>query len=64
MNDSEEVLTPAQVAKRYGVTASTVSRWADEGKVRSFRTPGGHRRFRAADLTLVVIDGEELGAAS
>jgi excisionase family DNA binding protein len=33
-----------------GVAVSTVRRWADEGRVPSYRTPGGHRRFRVADL--------------
>ena len=33
-----------------GVSVSTLRRWADEGRVPSFRTAGGHRRFRVADL--------------
>jgi excisionase family DNA binding protein len=28
-----------------GVSPSTLRRWADEGAVRTFVTPGGHRRF-------------------
>ncbi len=34
-----------------GVSADTLRRWADEGRVRSFTTPGGHRRFDRADLS-------------
>jgi excisionase family DNA binding protein len=33
-----------------GVNESTLRRWADAGHVRSFRTPGGHRRFSEEDL--------------
>ena len=30
-----------------GVTSSTVSRWAREGRLPSVQTLGGHRRFEA-----------------
>ena len=33
-----------------GVHKTTLRRWADSGSVPYFRTPGGHRRFGAADL--------------
>lgn len=33
-----------------GVDPDTLRRWADAGRVRSFATPGGHRRFSSADL--------------
>lgn len=33
-----------------GVDPDTLRRWADAGRVRSFSTPGGHRRFSRADL--------------
>lgn len=44
------ILTPAEVAARFGVAVKTVSKWADAGKLASFRTPGGHRRFHEADV--------------
>jgi excisionase family DNA binding protein len=37
-----------------GVHSSTLRRWADDNKVPCFRTPGGHRRFRAADLDAFI----------
>jgi excisionase family DNA binding protein len=33
-----------------GVDPDTLRRWADAGRVRSYATPGGHRRFSHADL--------------
>jgi two-component system response regulator VicR len=47
---SERVYTTVDLAKVCKVSLRTVIRWADEGKLTSFRTPGGHRRVREADL--------------
>lgn len=33
-----------------GVHPTTLRAWADQGQVRAFRTPGGHRRFSQQDL--------------
>lgn len=33
-----------------GVHFTTLRAWADQGAIRVFRTPGGHRRFSLADL--------------
>ena len=43
-------LTLGQAAKYLGVAQSTIRRWSDEGRVSAFYTPGGHRRYRQADL--------------
>ena len=40
-----------------GVNQSTVRRWADSGKIRCFRTPGGHRRLAEADLIAMTRGG-------
>lgn len=57
--DDPEVLntrwiTLGQACKLLGVNESTLRRWADAGHVRSFRTPGGHRRFSEDDLRSLV----------
>ena len=44
------VLTRAEVARMFAVRPDTVTRWADEGRLPSFRTPGGTRRFYADDV--------------
>ncbi len=43
-------LTLEQASERLGVHPTTVRRWADEGALDAFLTPGGHRRFRLVDL--------------
>lgn len=40
-----------------GVNESTLRRWADAGRLRSFRTPGGHRRFSGEDLRRLLAGG-------
>lgn len=47
---TERVYTTVDLAKVCKVSLRTVIRWVDEGKLISFRTPGGHRRVREADL--------------
>ena len=46
----EVPLTTGEVAALFAVTPETVAAWADSGKLASFRTPGGHRRFYRADV--------------
>src|SRR5919109_5443860 len=45
-----EWLTLGQAATYLGVAQSTVRKWSDGGRLPAFYTPGGHRRFRRADL--------------
>jgi excisionase family DNA binding protein len=45
-----EWLALGQAAKYLGVAQSTIRKWSDLGRVPAFYTPGGHRRYRRADL--------------
>ncbi|MFZ4619605.1 MAG: helix-turn-helix domain-containing protein [Bacteroidota bacterium] len=46
----EVLFTTHDVANILRVDKSTIKRWTDEGKLRCFRTPGGHRKFRSDDV--------------
>lgn len=50
MNENEKVLTAPEVAALFRVDVKTVTRWAQTRKLPSFRTLGGHYRFREADV--------------
>jgi excisionase family DNA binding protein len=43
-------LTPQEAATLLGVTVRTLHRWELDGKIRSTRTAGGHRRYDITDL--------------
>lgn len=42
---TDPLLTPGEVARLFRVDPKTVTRWAQDGRLASVRTPGGHRRF-------------------
>src|SRR6185437_13045088 len=52
--DSGRWLTLGQACRMLNVDESTLRRWADAGQVRTFRTPGGHRRFAEGDVREIV----------
>lgn len=39
-----------QASKFLNVSKSSLRRWEKEGKIKSHRTPGGHRRYEERDL--------------
>ena len=39
-----------EAARRLSVHPATLRDWADKGRIRTFRTPGGHRRFSESDV--------------
>lgn len=39
------MLTISQLSKKLNIAAGTLRRWEREGKITSFRTEGGHRRY-------------------
>lgn len=55
----EPLLTPSEVAAVFKVHPNTVSVWAERGRIPSFKTPGGHRRFRQADVEAFLASQAE-----
>jgi excisionase family DNA binding protein len=45
-----ELLTAPEVAALFGVDPTAIARWAHDGRLPFFTTPGGHYRFPAADV--------------
>jgi hypothetical protein len=61
MPDDRRAATPddpwlalGAASRLVGVGPDTLRRWADSGKVQSFTTPGGHRRFLRSSLEAMV----------
>ena len=50
IDERERFLLPAEAARMLGVATSTRRRWAEEGKLQSGSTIGGHRRYRESDI--------------
>jgi len=47
-------VTLSRACEILGVDESTIRRWADSGRLRAYRTPGGHRRFSLVNLEEMV----------
>ena len=55
---SDQLLTSSEVGDLLQVNPSSVKKWVDDGLLVAFRTPGGHRRIRAADLVSFLVRHE------
>lgn len=49
-----DLMTPGEVAELLRVDPKTVTRWANQGRLFSIRTPGGHRRFKASEILAIA----------
>lgn len=47
-------LTTTQAARLLGVHAASISRWANQGRIRAIRTLGGHRRIPVAEVERLI----------
>jgi excisionase family DNA binding protein len=45
-----------EAARRLNVHPATLREWADRGRIRTFRTPGGHRRFSVEDVEALAAE--------
>ncbi|MBN1960318.1 MAG: response regulator [Deltaproteobacteria bacterium] len=51
----DSLLTSYQVGSLLQVNPSSINKWVKDGRIPAFRTPGGHRRIRAADLVAFLM---------
>lgn len=48
--DMKQSFSTSEVARYCHVTADTIRKWAEAGRIKVFKTPGGHRRIRREEL--------------
>lgn len=49
-SDTRAYLRPAEAANRLMVSTKTLQRMEARGQITAYRSPGGHRRFLAAEI--------------
>lgn len=54
--DQKQSFSTSEVAKYCHVTADTIRKWAEAGRLTVFKTPGGHRRIRRSELIEFLRD--------
>ncbi len=59
-NSDDRLLTRAEVAEIFQVSPSTVTRWAEAGKLPSVKTLGGHRRYEARAVMALAHHFQQL----
>lgn len=60
--DPGEWMKTSEVAEFFRVDPGTVKRWAKTGKfdnIRSFETPGKHKRYNRSDIIKIVESNED-----
>jgi excisionase family DNA binding protein len=50
MEGKTKLLNVGQAAEYLGVSAASLRKWSNDGRVPVFRTPGGQRRYAVEDL--------------
>ncbi len=58
------LMTPGEVSTLFRVSSKTVTRWADDGRLTSFRTLGGHRRFLREEVMRLKEEASQPGSES
>lgn len=53
MNEGARSYSTIEIAKRLGISLQTVQRWVDSGRLKAWKTPGGHRRIDAHSAELL-----------
>jgi excisionase family DNA binding protein len=56
--ETKQSFSTSEVAKYCHVTADTIRKWAEAGRIHVFKTPGGHRRIRREDLVRFLREND------
>lgn len=59
MNEGVRSYSTIEIAKRLGISLQTVQRWVDSGRLKAWKTPGGHRRIDAHSAELLFKAHEQ-----
>jgi excisionase family DNA binding protein len=54
ISEQADYITAGEAARRLGVSTKTITRWANDKRLASTRTLGGHRRFAPAEIERVL----------
>ena len=55
-DDEGRFLRTREVAVLFQVSERAVTDWATKGRIRSVRTPGGHRRYPASHVRSLLLE--------
>jgi excisionase family DNA binding protein len=55
---TEKFVTPKVASEVLGVSTETLKNWEKEGKIKSVKTEGGHRRYLMADISRLTRNQE------
>jgi len=58
--DEDERISTSVAAAILGVHPQTLRQYERQGAITSYRTPGGHRRFRAGDVHALADEVAEV----
>jgi excisionase family DNA binding protein len=62
---NEDLLSIGDASQMLGVSEAALRTWTDEGKIKAFVTPGGHRRYLKSDLKKFIgTNQKRLGVKS
>lgn len=54
-----DLITPAEAAAMFGVDRKTIGRWGDSGRLRVYRTLGGHRRYVRDEVAALALEHQQ-----
>lgn len=54
VDETDPLLTPAEVAALLRVDTDTLGRWARDGRISSIELPSGHRRYRRSVVEAIL----------